>query len=295
MTTAVQELMSSPPITCTADASLTEATALMNRRQIGSVVVTDHRAVVGILTERDLMRAAASAADPLTESVRRWMTADPDVLGLDDEVGAAWSGLTHHHYRHLPVVDDGDAGGRGLDPGPPVGGPDPAGRRSRRRRAPRPRRGGGGRDLGRRRPWPEGLLPLPAVLGHRPGRAAVARGRLAAALRRRAARPRSSRPASPPRWPAFGTSPTGWPGLLPSLAADRHAARRPPHRGLHPGSRARLAPDPRHRPRARCAPRPCACARWSPPPHRRPPHRNGNRTRSPPRTTSPTPPTTCGC
>ncbi len=107
MTTAVQELMSSPPITCTADTSLTEATSLMDSRQIGSLVVTDRNAVVGILTERDLMRAAASAADPLTESVRRWMTADPDVLGLNDEVTEAWTGLTHHHYRHLPVVDEG--------------------------------------------------------------------------------------------------------------------------------------------------------------------------------------------
>ena len=108
MTTAVQDLMSSPPVTCTADASLTEATSLMDRRQIGSVVVTDRDAVVGILTERDLMRAAASAADPRTEPVRQWMTADPDVLGIGDEVTEAWSGLTHHHYRHLPVVD-GDA------------------------------------------------------------------------------------------------------------------------------------------------------------------------------------------
>ncbi len=107
MPTAVQELMSSPPVTCDVDASLTEATSLMNSRQIGSVVVTDHRAIVGILTERDLLRASATSADPLTEPVRRWMTADPDVLALDDEVVEAWSGLTHHHYRHLPVVDDG--------------------------------------------------------------------------------------------------------------------------------------------------------------------------------------------
>ncbi len=35
------------------------------------------------------------------------MTADPDVVGLDEEVDAAWSGLTHHHYRHLPVIDEG--------------------------------------------------------------------------------------------------------------------------------------------------------------------------------------------
>jgi citrate synthase len=108
MATAVHDLMSSPAVTCPADAHLADATALMDDRQIGSVVVTDQQSVVGILTERDLLRATATHADPRTESVRRWMTADPDVLGLDDEVGAAWSGLTHHHYRHLPVVDHGD-------------------------------------------------------------------------------------------------------------------------------------------------------------------------------------------
>jgi len=108
MSTAVQELMSSPPVTCAADTTLSEATSLMDRRQIGSVVVTERDAVVGILTERDLLRASATDVDPHAESVRRWMTADPDVLGVDDEVDAAWSGLTHHHYRHLPVVDHGD-------------------------------------------------------------------------------------------------------------------------------------------------------------------------------------------
>jgi len=108
MPTAVEELMSSPPVTCPAHASLSEATSLMDRRQIGAVVVTDGAGVVGILTERDLLRAAATDVDPHTESVRRWMTADPDVVGVHDQVDAAWSGLTHHHYRHLPVVDHGD-------------------------------------------------------------------------------------------------------------------------------------------------------------------------------------------
>ena len=88
MATAVHELMSSPPVTCPADTPLTEATALMNRCHIGSVVVTDDHAVVGILTERDLLRASATRADPATESVRRWMTADPDVLKVTDRNAA---------------------------------------------------------------------------------------------------------------------------------------------------------------------------------------------------------------
>jgi len=107
MTTAVHDLMSSPPVTCSAGAPLAEATSMMDAQQIGSVVITDGPAVVGILTERDLLRASAARVDPSVEPVRRWMTPDPDVVALDEEVGAAWAGLSHHHYRHLPVVDRG--------------------------------------------------------------------------------------------------------------------------------------------------------------------------------------------
>ncbi len=105
MSTAVHELMSAPPVTCSANTSLADATSIMHRRQIGSVVVTDRGAILGILTERDLLRAAAERVDAANQPVRRWMTSEPDVLRQDDEVGVAWSGLTHHHYRHLPVMD----------------------------------------------------------------------------------------------------------------------------------------------------------------------------------------------
>ncbi len=107
MTTVVHDLMSSPPVTCTAGATLLEATSLMDSRQIGSLVVTEGPSVLGILTERDLLRAAAAGVEPSVEPVRRWMTPDPDVVALDDGVAAAWAGLSHHRYRHLPVVDRG--------------------------------------------------------------------------------------------------------------------------------------------------------------------------------------------
>jgi len=105
MGTTVRTLMSAPPVTCAADASLSEAARLMHHHDIGSVVVTEGRKVTGIVTERDLLRSAAAHADPLVETVRWWMTAGPDVLGPDEKAGAAWASLTHHHYRHLPVVE----------------------------------------------------------------------------------------------------------------------------------------------------------------------------------------------
>jgi citrate synthase len=106
MRTAIADLMSSPSVTCSSETSLTEAAKLMQSHEIGSVVIIDGPKVVGIVTERDLLRATAGNADPLVETVRLWMTAHPDILGPDEEAGTAWASLTHHHYRHLPVVDD---------------------------------------------------------------------------------------------------------------------------------------------------------------------------------------------
>jgi len=97
--------MTSPAVTCAAGDSLAVAAQAMQGAETGSVVVTDDGKVVGILTERDLLRAAAAAGEPGLEIVRLWMTAWPDVLGPDERVDAAWASLTSHHYRHLPVVE----------------------------------------------------------------------------------------------------------------------------------------------------------------------------------------------
>ena len=99
--------MTTPAVTCTTEDTLAAAAQVMQRADTGSVVVTDDHKVVGILTERDLLRAAAGGGDPGHEAVRLWMTARPDVLGPDERVDAAWASLTSHHYRHLPVVDEG--------------------------------------------------------------------------------------------------------------------------------------------------------------------------------------------
>src|SRR5271166_6069161 len=99
--------MSTPAVTCTPDTTLAHAALTMQTAGTGSVVVVQGGKVTGILTERDLLRAAGVGADMAAEPARLWMTGHPDVLGPDEEAGAAWSSLTHHHYRHLPVVADG--------------------------------------------------------------------------------------------------------------------------------------------------------------------------------------------
>ena len=107
MVTTVRNLMSSPVLTCRPTTTLGTAAASMQQAGVGSVVVTDEGKVVGILTERDLLRSTASATSTVDEPVHLWMTAHPDVLGPDEEAAGAWSSLSHHRYRHLPVVERG--------------------------------------------------------------------------------------------------------------------------------------------------------------------------------------------
>ena len=108
METVVRDLMTSPALTCGRTDTLRQAAGVMQGADTGSVIVTDGTKVAGILTERDLLRAAAAAASPDHEQVGLWMTSHPDVLNPDEKADAAWASLTAHHYRHLPVVD-GDA------------------------------------------------------------------------------------------------------------------------------------------------------------------------------------------
>jgi citrate synthase len=106
--TTVRDLMSTPALVCGTELSLADAAKRMRDSDSGSIIVVDGDKAIGILTERDLLRAAAAGVDPGGEQVGLWMTAYPDSLGPEEEAGAAWTSLTHHHYRHLPVVEAGD-------------------------------------------------------------------------------------------------------------------------------------------------------------------------------------------
>ena len=101
----VADVMTSDPLTAAPSETIAEATARMRDRKVGSVVVVDGRRAIGILTERDLVKIAASGADPSATKVSEWMTEDPDVVAPDVEVTDAWTSLAEHGYRHIPVVD----------------------------------------------------------------------------------------------------------------------------------------------------------------------------------------------
>jgi len=101
----VADVMSHPPVTATPSETIAEATGRMREHRVGSVVVVDGERAIGILTERDLVRFAASGADTSATKVSEWMTEDPDCVAPDIEVTEAWKSLAEHGYRHIPVVD----------------------------------------------------------------------------------------------------------------------------------------------------------------------------------------------
>ena len=76
----------------------------MVERNLGAVLVLDGRLLVGILTERDIMRAVARGL-PGDAVVAQYMTKDPETIEPDDTTQHAAVLMIHGGFRHLPVVE----------------------------------------------------------------------------------------------------------------------------------------------------------------------------------------------
>jgi citrate synthase len=103
----VADVMTRDVLTTSASEALAKASARMIERGVGSIVVIDPGQPVGILTERDLVRATAAGADLSSSTVAEWMTPEADTVAPADEVQAAFESLNRHGYRHFPVTEDG--------------------------------------------------------------------------------------------------------------------------------------------------------------------------------------------
>ena len=87
------------------EATLLDAAEAMVDAGTGSLAVIQDRHLVGILTERDLVRAVAETEDPGEELVEDWMTEAPDTFSPEVDVEEAAEWLLEAGYRHLPVME----------------------------------------------------------------------------------------------------------------------------------------------------------------------------------------------
>ena len=101
----LRDLMNTRVVAVTADASVAAAAAGMVAAKVGSAVVMQGPFLHGILTERDVLRAAASGEDLSASVVSGWMTPDPQSASPDTSVQDAAQIMLLNGFRHLPVVE----------------------------------------------------------------------------------------------------------------------------------------------------------------------------------------------
>jgi CBS domain-containing protein len=105
----VRDIMTPDPASCTPDATVQEAAALMRDNDCGSIPVVESEQsskLVGTVTDRDLaVRGLAEGKGPETP-VRDLMTPSPITSGPDDEVETVREVMVARMVRRVPVVDE---------------------------------------------------------------------------------------------------------------------------------------------------------------------------------------------
>jgi CBS domain-containing protein len=90
------------------DSTVLEVSKLMAEGNVGSVIIREGREVLGIFTERDLLRrVVAPGKDPSTLLVSEVMSSPIRHCRLSDDISQCAKQLTDGHIRHLAVIEDG--------------------------------------------------------------------------------------------------------------------------------------------------------------------------------------------
>ena len=105
------DIMTRDVFATTPDAPVAEVARSMVKGRIGSAVVMRGSMLVGIFTERDVLRAAASGRDLMASRVADWMTSDPETGDPDADSEDAAELMLARGFRHLPVVEGNECVG----------------------------------------------------------------------------------------------------------------------------------------------------------------------------------------
>ncbi len=96
-----EEVVSIDPI-----ADLASAAKLLTMRRIGALVVLDGERLVGILSERDIVRAMAESGSAVLQlPVAQVMTRNVSTCDVNDSMSSVMDRMTKGKFRHMPVLD----------------------------------------------------------------------------------------------------------------------------------------------------------------------------------------------
>ena len=94
--------------TISPDASIRELLDVLADRNVGAMVVSDDgETMIGIVSERDVVRKLRDVDNARDVTVASIMTTDVQVAGPEDSFTSLMLAMTEHRVRHIPVLDDG--------------------------------------------------------------------------------------------------------------------------------------------------------------------------------------------
>lgn len=102
---AVRDLVHRGTVTVPPAATLRDVAVVMEREEVGAVVVVVDGRAAGVLSERDIVRAVANGDDVDDDRAEDVMAVDVVTIGLDATVAEAAAAMAAGNIRHLPVVD----------------------------------------------------------------------------------------------------------------------------------------------------------------------------------------------
>lgn len=103
----VEDLITRSPVTVARTDSVAEAARSMKENDVGSVVVVETGAVVGILTDRDIALRLAAGDTPAETPVDEIMTLMPFCLRGSADIELCLEKMEAHGVRRIPVLDEG--------------------------------------------------------------------------------------------------------------------------------------------------------------------------------------------
>ncbi len=94
--------------TISPEKTLQDAVQMLAAKNVGALVAVDSAGKpVGILSERDIVRAAARGGNALALRVAEVMTKEVITASPQDDAQAVGQTMTDHHFRHMPIVEQG--------------------------------------------------------------------------------------------------------------------------------------------------------------------------------------------
>jgi len=101
------DLMHTDLLTVTPGTTVGQAVQVMGREQVSSVLVLEGEELVGIFTERDVVRALGAYFDAANHPVEEWMASPPITATPGTTENEAVVLMKENTIRHLPVLDGG--------------------------------------------------------------------------------------------------------------------------------------------------------------------------------------------